>query len=80
MGSHQKSSSSKGHGSSSHGKSSSSKSKSGSKRAPIYVNVWYCDACHYGPLNPYTDGHCANCGHQRCYDCTTTVIEQNPGQ
>ncbi|TQN72073.1 hypothetical protein CSHISOI_03409 [Colletotrichum shisoi] len=74
MGSHQKSSSSK--GSSSHGKSSSSKSKSGSKRAPIYVN----DACRYGPLNPYTDAHCANCGHQRCYDCTTTVIEQNPGQ
>ncbi|CCF33219.1 hypothetical protein CH063_00937 [Colletotrichum higginsianum] len=54
-------------------------SKSSSKRAPIYVNVWYCSSCHYGPLNPYTDGHCGNCGHQRCYDCITTLIEQHNG-
>ncbi|WQF77448.1 hypothetical protein CDEST_02462 [Colletotrichum destructivum] len=59
--------------------SKTSSSKSSSKRAPVYVNVWYCDACRYGPLNPYSDAHCANCGHQRCYDCTTTVMKQNPG-
>ncbi|TQN64841.1 hypothetical protein CSHISOI_10626 [Colletotrichum shisoi] len=57
----------------------SSSSKSSSKRGPIHVNVWYCDVCRYGPLSPYTDGHCANCGHQRCHDCETIVIQQHQG-
>ncbi|GJC90867.1 hypothetical protein ColTof4_04089 [Colletotrichum tofieldiae] len=70
MGSHHKSSGSKGHGSSSHGKSS------GSKKTVVYIDVWYCDACNYGPLNHYTDAHCPNCRHQRCYGCRADKIKQ----
>ncbi|KAK1993915.1 hypothetical protein LX36DRAFT_714253 [Colletotrichum falcatum] len=74
MGSHHKSSSSKGHGSSSHGKSSSS------KKAVAQINVWYCDTCRYGPCNTSIDMHCPNCGHQRCGGCTTDVITQRAHQ
>ncbi|KAK2045810.1 hypothetical protein LZ31DRAFT_593733 [Colletotrichum somersetense] len=70
MGSHHKSSSSKGHGGSSHSKSSSC------KKAVVYISVWYCDACRYGPLNPSIDVYCPNCRHQRCEGCTTEVIAQ----
>ncbi|KAK0665800.1 hypothetical protein QBC41DRAFT_8722 [Cercophora samala] len=34
-----------------------------------YVHVWYCDDCHFGPLNISIDAHCVNCGHQRCSYC-----------
>ncbi|KAK1987408.1 hypothetical protein LZ30DRAFT_818980 [Colletotrichum cereale] len=65
MGSHHKSSSSKGHG-----KSSSS------KKAVVKINVWYCDACRHGPWNTYIDMHCPNCRHQRCEGCMADMITQ----
>jgi hypothetical protein len=36
---------------------------------PTPVSVWYCCRCQYGPLNPYTDYHCASCGAVRCSAC-----------
>ncbi|GKT46062.1 uncharacterized protein ColSpa_06243 [Colletotrichum spaethianum] len=76
-----KSSSSKGHGSSkSHGSSKGHGKSSSSKEKTVYFEVWYCDACNYGPWNPATDADCLNCGHRRCGTCTSNVIAQGPKQ
>ncbi|KAK4194233.1 hypothetical protein QBC40DRAFT_260217 [Triangularia verruculosa] len=39
------------------------------------VRVWFCDYCHFGPLNVSLDTHCANCNHQRCAYCRNETIK-----